>query len=610
MKKQTVQISLLLFVLLIGMILLLQLIRLDLFHQWFPAKASPEEEIVTMSAAEMDEGEKKLRVYLHQNDSDLSKGAIQNMKQALDYAKVPYEQIDVDQMAKIEPSPYAVLVLAGEHSTEWPKETITTFVEQGGRVMVAGRFIDPEWNELFGIADVEDFQDGIYGVTFEQELFPGYVDLDASSRLLSHSIADVELTPEADVHLTAEGEPLMWMHPFGEGNVMFWNTTAVTDKNMRGLMLQSLSLLPPTFVSAQAAIKVMHIDDFPSPIPYATTEEIEAEYGMSIKDFYTEIWWEDMREIGERYDFTYTGYMIGTYRDDTELEGEELLEIARYPMLYFGRNLLNIGGEIGLHGYNHQSMVTAAEPIDPELGYRPWDDQQQMEEAVTEAKRLFTYYFPEESLKSYVPPSNVINQTGLAALEQSLPELQTVGSLYIGGDKGSLEQEFEPDDVYDGMYHFPRITSGYAESNDNQFLQTDVIANFGVFAHFIHPDDVLDSYRSSGRNWNDMRTQLEEMGKHVQGNYPYLEAMTQSNATKKMIQYQQSELDVSYETDRIVVVGEGIINPTTVLVRVGQGKALEEGDFSFGSVQAFGDGLYRVTLTEPKAEIRVEEDGL
>ncbi|MBA2176287.1 DUF2194 domain-containing protein [Halobacillus locisalis] len=609
MRKQTLQVSLFLFVLLIGMILLLQLIRLDLFHQWFPAKASPEKEVVTMSASESLEGETKIRVYLHQNDSDLSSGAIQNMKHALQYAKVPYEEIGVSQIEQIEPSPYTVLVLAGEHSTEWPKQAITTFVEQGGRVMVAGRFINAEWNELIGVSDVEDFEDGINGLTFNKELFPGYVDLEATSNLFSHSIADVELTPEADVHLTAEGEPLMWMHPFGQGEVMFWNTTAVTDKNMRGLMLQSLSLLPPTFVSAQAAIKVMHIDDFPSPIPYATTEEIKAEYGLTIKDFYTDIWWEDMREIGERYDFTYTGYMIGTYRDDTELEGEELREVARYPMLYFGRNLLNIGGEIGLHGYNHQSMVTADEPINPELGYRPWQDQQQMEEAVQEAQRLFKYYFPEESLKSYVPPSNVINETGLSALEQSLPELQTVGSLYIGGDEGSLEQEFEYDETYEGMYHFPRITSGYVESNDDQFLQTDVIANFGVFAHFIHPDDVLDSYRSSGRNWDDMRTSLEEMGQHVEGNYPYLEAMTQSNATKKMIQYQQSELDVSYEPERIVIKGDGIINPTTLLIRVEEGKTLEEGDFSFGSVETFSAGLYLVTLTEPKAEILVEEGG-
>ena len=106
-----------------------------------------------------------------------------------------------------------------------------------------------------------DFKDGIYGLTFEKELFPGYMDLECTSKLFSHSIADVKLSKESEVFITAQNEPILWSNRYGEGKVLVWNTSSVTEKNSRGLMLQALSFLPPAFASNQAGIKVMHIDD-------------------------------------------------------------------------------------------------------------------------------------------------------------------------------------------------------------------------------------------------------------------------------------------------------------------------------------------------------------
>lgn len=597
------------FLLLIGLVVLLQLVRLDVLHQWFPVTSPQVEKASTMTASESVEGGTRMTVYLHENDSELSKGSIGNMEQALDYAKVPHERIDRDGITTLEPSPYSVLVLAGEHSEQWPKEAITSFVEGGGRLMIAGRFVDESWDDLLGIKENKGFKDGVTGITFEQELFPGYVDLDASSSLLTHSIADVELEEDVEVPLRVEEEPLMWINEVGEGKIMFFNSTVVTDKSVRGLLIHSMSLLPPSFVSAQASIKVMHLDDFPAPIPYSTTEAIDEEYGLSIKDFYTDIWWEDMKELKDDYDFTYTGYLIGTYRDDTEVIGEDLKKTIRYPMLYFGRSLLNGGGEIGLHGYNHQSLVTEEEPIDPELGYRPWENQGTMEEAVVEAKELFHYYFPEETLNSYVPPSNVLNRTGISALHETLPELRTISSLYIRGDEGSFEQEFEMDERFDGLYHFPRMTSGYVDDPAAQFLMTDAIAHTGVFAHFIHPDDVLDPYRAKGRTWEDMYKDLQGIGEHVVTHYPYLESMTQSNATEKMIQYQESDISVSYEEDSILITGDTILSPSHLFIRVEQGKSIEEGSHSFGTVELYSEGLYKITMQQPRADIPLKGGG-
>ena len=57
--------------------------------------------------------------------------------------------------------------------------------------------------------------------------------------------------------------------------------------------------------------------------------------------------------------------------------------------------------------------------------------------------------------KTYVPPSNIINTTGLSALNDAVPTMETVASLYVGSkSNGSLIQEFGPDEHNKNIYHF------------------------------------------------------------------------------------------------------------------------------------------------------------
>ncbi|RWZ60551.1 DUF2194 domain-containing protein [Halobacillus fulvus] len=610
MKKQAVQTVIILGMFLMMFILLLQLIRLDKFHQWFPYVSSAEQDVETMTG-EMDVQGEPLTIYLHENDSDLSRSLIENLTYSLDYAKVEYEEIERDQLAELSPSRHKVLVLAGEHSGEWPRSDIERFVEGGGNLFVGARFLDPSWNSLVGIEQSNGFTDALHGMQFKEVLHPAYPNIGPESRLFTHSSIDVVLNDAAKVLAEAEGTPVLWSHSYGEGNVMFWNTTAVVDKNTRGLLLRSLAQLPPVMVSAQAAIKVMHIDDFPAPLPFETSDIIQQEFDLSTKDFYTDIWWEDMKNLAESYDLAYTGYLIGTYRDDTQLVGEGLVTRNRYPMLFFGRSLLSFGGEIGLHGYNHQSLVTGDEPLDPELGYVPWEDQEQMARSIEEVQEMFHYYFPQERLTTYVPPSNILNETGKHALAETLPHLTTIAGLYTGNEElGSYVQEYEFDEELEGLYHFPRISSGYVEGEVQKFVQADALANFGMFAHFVHPDDVMDPYRSNGMTWSEMRGQLTTMGEFLSRHFSYTEPLVQSSATKKMIQYQESDLKVRYTDEAVFIEGQGIVDPTVLYVKVEKGKYLLAGEHSFGRIQKVEDaeGLYLVTMTSPTAKIEIKGD--
>lgn len=610
MKKPIYGYAIALFSILLIGIGIVQFLRLDYGHRLIPNERHEEMTFETLEGEDRELNGEPIKIYIHQNDEELSKVVLTNFKQALHYAKLPYAEVTANEIASLTPSPQTVLVLGGENSDKWPYETIERFVDQGGRLYVTGRFADPKWADLVGVKQFGDFLDSVPGLTFEKELFPGYVDLPQDSELFVHSILDVDLADRAEVMMTAKDEPILWSSPYGEGEVMYWNTTSLADKNSRGLLVQALSNLFPAFVLPQASIKVVHFDDFPAPVPDNSSPVIEDAYNVSIKQFYSDIWWKDMKQIAKDHDLVYTGFMMGSYQATDEETTEDLIKKIRVPMLEYGRGLLQNGGEIGLHGYNHQPLVMGNEPIDPTLGYEKWESREDMATAIDRVVETFEYYMPEDEIRSYVPPSNIIGESGLSVLNDKFPDGIVVAGLYDGdGSQGSYIQEFGPDPVNPNIYDFPRITSGYNQVIDNEFIMTDAVANFGLVSHFIHPDDVLDEDRSNGEGWEQMKGSLEGMFRKVHESYPHLQALTQFDAYRKYELYQESEIEVSYTEDAIEINGKNLLATSTMLVRVEEGKQLETGTFPFGTVRTFGDSgnLYQVEMTEPYVTLPLKE---
>lgn len=599
-----------LFSLLIALIVVVQFIRLDYGHRLIPKESHDPKSFTTLAGeASALEGE-PVNIYIHENEDELSTSILTNVKYALDYAKLAYQSIEVDDIASIEPSPQHVLIVSGENTEVWPYETIRSFVERGGRLYVAGRFIDQSWSDLVGVRDFGDFKDGVNGLTFERELFPGYVDLPQDSELFIHSIADVDLKAEADVFISAKDEPILWKTPYGQGEVMFWNTTSLTDKNSRGLIVQSLSMMFPAFVMPQAGIKVVHLDDFPAPVPNNSHPVITEEYDLSIKEFFSEVWWKDMKQIGEDFDVIYSGFLIGSYKATNEETAEQLIDKVRAPMLEYGRGLIQTNGEVGLHGFNHQPLVMGDEVMDPELGYTRWGSQAAMRSAVDRVVETFEYYLPNETIRSYVPPSNIIGDSGLQVLNDKFPNGLIVAGLYSGdASKGSYIQEFGPDPNYPNLYDFPRVSSGYNETPDDLFVVVDAVANFGLVSHFIHPDDVLDEYRSKGKGWGSMKASFSGLFETLHGTYSHLEGLTQYDAYRKYELYQDAQIDVAYTEDAIEINAQQLIVPSTVLVRIESDKHLATGSFDFGDVQAFDESgtLYQVQLRDTSVRLPILE---
>ncbi len=61
------------------------------------------------------------------------------------------------------------------------------------------------------------------------------------------------------------------------------------------------------------------------------------------------------------------------------------------------------------------------------------------------------------------------------------------------------DQEFEVAD--DGIIEFPRLSAGYSKNDESLWNIYNGLNMYGLFAHFIHPDDVLDPERNEGKSW-------------------------------------------------------------------------------------------------------------
>lgn len=122
------------------------------------------------------------------------------------------------------------------------------------------------------------------------------------------SALQVHLREEAAVYAVTgdEGLPLIWSNELGKGRVVVDNI-GIYGKVVRGFYAASYSLLGDAAAYPVLNSAVFFLDDFPSPVPSGDGEYIRRDYGLSISDFYTKIWWPDLMRLAQRYGVRFTG---------------------------------------------------------------------------------------------------------------------------------------------------------------------------------------------------------------------------------------------------------------------------------------------------------------
>ncbi|MFC5469425.1 DUF2194 domain-containing protein [Cohnella suwonensis] len=514
-------------------------------------------------------------------------------EQMLRYMKKPTRIVDVTQ-GTIDPTGCEAVIAAVQGLDKLgDPDRLANYVEEGGYAFFT-QTLEP--NDVFyrlyrklGILNVGDYIEG-QGIKLTSNVLIGEKGLVMDDPFMQNSLLTLELDDDSRIMATtAKGVPMLWDRSYGKGKFMVFNGTMLEGKLSRGLLAGAISMLIPDFIYPIFNSKVVYIDDFPAPIRKGIDPEIYREYKRDIPAFFRDIWWPGMLKAAKQNNVLYTAVVIESYNDRVEPPFDNPSDAEKKGLVSYGREVIKSEGEIGIHGYNHQSLQTNRELAD-EYGYNPWNGVEPMAESLKEAVRFIKSAFPSYKITTYVPPSNVFSQEGREALKKSIPNLAVIASIYNEDASGKgYVQEYKIAD--DGILEMPRISSGYLMEPSDRWASAGALTSLGHFSHFLHPDDMFDPERSRDLDWKKLYESYDEMLSRLDKTYPWLRAMTSTEAANDMAYELASSVEWTRNDDTIRGVIEPFKKQAYFFIRTDKHfKSLEGCD-----VQKIDDGTYLIT---------------
>lgn len=468
----------------------------------------------------------KIYILYDKNNTNVN-SVFYNLIKVLEQAKIEHVDIDLNEsLPKIQKNDLLLITTEQINISKKQFEELTNIgVNIGFLIRTNKRNIQ----NFIGVKEKTYKYNVKNGIKFSKNIFPKLSDISLDSNVIVHSLLNItkdDFVSNVDIIAkTAQDNPIIWINKYNKSKILFVNSTLFQDKLNRGLMLQLITYINNNFLPVIFNAKLIHIDDFPAPIKQGKDEIIFKEYGIDNSVFFKNIWLSDVFNLFKKYDFKPTAFIIGQYNLNVN-NPSDFYESDINDINYLGRKLLEFDSELGIHGYNHNSLVTDGEMNFEDYGYNPWPSREKMEEALKKLKNLIYSIYGEIPIYSYVPPSNIMGIEGQKAVKNVFPEIKVYAGLYIASkEKGVFLQEFGPNEVVNDVYNLPRISSGYIY--DNQLWDIyNVIAQLGYFNHFIHPDDLLSKERSKNMTWRDLYKNFALLLKDVHKSFPFLRPMT------------------------------------------------------------------------------------
>jgi len=463
--------------------------------------------------------------------SDNISASLKQMKFDIDlFDNYKDELIDLDQ--------YDLVVFAKQLTERHTSsiETALEYASSGGRLLFAGGFDLCPTISLF--APMMGIKETIPGfdvlvpfdaINIKQSFVPGLAKgISAEGWAVSGHANVVSLRDNVEVLMSYEMQdiievPLLWKYNLGEGRVVVSNSQILGFKENRGVIAGAVMNAFDTFIYPVFDSIVIFIDDFPAPIQRGYFEIIQREYDRNILQFFTDIWWPDMLRTAASYDLRYTGLLVTTYNDFVVPPFTP--EDSKNELSLFASSLLANGHELGLHGYNHNSLMLESSYGNDEPLYPSWPSIRDMEQALEQLLRIQQEMLPNYDCVTYVPPSNLLSEEGRKALVATVPHLYVISGLYYYSEvEGAYVRDFGVSS--DGIVELPRISSGMKVNSSEMWNIYNGIAQYGIVSHFIHPDDILDPERGFGLDWESLSRSFNYILDDIRGVVPSIRGKT------------------------------------------------------------------------------------
>ena len=492
----------------------------------------------------------------------------------------------------------------GTHLTD-----IMSWVSAGGSLMLA--MTPDNTSYLQVIAPKLGIESVGYGYTMAESIVPSEdFMLGGGERYeLSdpfESSLSVSLRETAHVWATTgdAGAPLIWSNDCGSGRTVVCNF-GVYDKVVRGFYAAAISLLGDTSAYPVINSAVFYLDDFPSPVPSGDGTYIKRDYGLSIADFYAKVWWPDLQKLAQKYGIRYTGVMIENYEDAVN-QTEPARQADTTQFRYFGGMLLQMGGELGFHGYNHQPLALWDTDYGTLYDYKTWKNGETLVASLNELIAFQDEVLPNAHGSVYVPPSNILSARTRKLIGTDVPRIKTIASTYFeDGTDLPYVQEFGV--ASDGIVEQPRIVSGGMV--DDSYMRLAAVSELNmhyVSTHFMHPDDLLDPDRGAKEGWEVYKGGLTDYLDWLTKSAPDLRRQTGSECSGAIQRFSSVTVSVDTSDDAWTLSLGNFHDEAWLMFRANNG---EPGAVTGGEITHLTGDLYLVKATDKTVTIARKEGG-
>ncbi|MDY3920163.1 MAG: DUF2194 domain-containing protein [Candidatus Limivivens sp.] len=537
-----------------------------------------------------------------------------NLRIALEHLRIDSVSLELNRTESVSYTDYDLVILASsriESEMTDPISRLLDYVEKGGALFwgILPDAASSQFQRIYrklGIIDYGNYVD-YNSLFFTEELVPGISQMSFDSSSFSDVGLSLTLEDRATVYAVFRlGEreiPLIWNYQTGNGSVTFYNGTGITGDFWRGIAAGCVNTLFDSSMYPIINAMCLFLDDFPSPQYESTSDVVRKTYNRSVKEFYRDIWWPDMQVAAQKYNDVYTGLFVATYNDivDPEAftyEGSSMEQ-------YYGNSLLKGGYEMGAHGYNHQSLTLAGGTPDS-MGYNPWANTADMAFSIHMLEDITAQLFPSVSYQTYVPPSNYLSAEGREAVKEALPGLKIISGIYTDeGEEGSVYvQDFRI--AEDGVAEFPRITAGMLPEDFDTFSAISAMGLYGVFSHFIHPDDIFDEERGQNQTWETLYESYGELISSIHEKYPFLRSLSASEAADALMVSDSLVPHLDYQEDQILGSCENFYGEAFFYLRTEKSPKTVDQSCTVQKIDSENGSLYYlVTVKEPNFTIKL-----
>lgn len=525
------------------------------------------------------------------------------IKEIFDNLCVGYDRVTVESFNAVLLKNYSTAVVIVPDYASLGSNIYVTFdwINNGGRLLnlfpleptpvtktvvryFGAREVSDNFTQIAGVKFVTDFMIGSKGFTYMfDEDTVGVMSMRLGADTTTHAVSDT-------------GIPLLWETEYGAGRIVV-NNLALSGRDAAGFIAAAYSLLEDAFAYPVINTSAFYIDDFPSPLPSGRNDYIDQFYDCDIKTFFTDIWWPDMIDFAKIYGIKYTGLLIEDYTDKTEPPYTRNVDTGQFKS--FGNMLLNLGGEIGYHGYSHQPLCYTGFDFMGKVEYNTWNSVADSLLAFKELESLGNDLFSENRFETYVPPSNILSDEGREMIISNFPGIKVISGIYQKEDY-EYQQDFDISD--DGIINVPRITSGTTVEGYEHWIALNELNYQYVNTHFFHPDDVLDPARGAELGWEKMFNNLNDYIRWIYDSAPNLRRQTSADAGKAVQRYATISVSRTVTDDRLIIDIDNFYDSAYLIVRINEGRPSA---VSGGTMEELGTGLYVLSATESRVEIEI-----